>query len=190
MDKEFYKRCIKIEVYKSYKEAPLSLVDKIWCRYFRPEFNSFFLIRRYLYRVHKKGINKMLAKFDYVRLMRRYGIFASSGASIDIGLRFVHPTGIIITSAAIGKHLTLFQNVIIDMQKNARVGSKAVPNIGDNVIVYANASIIGKVSVADGSVIGAHSVLLDNAYEKGIYCGIPAKLKRHLAQEVNNDIHL
>lgn len=116
MDKEFYKCCIEIEVYKSYKETPLSLVDKIWCRYFRPESNSVFLIRRYLYRIQKGGIYKIFAKFDYVRLMRRYGIFVSSGASIDIGLRIVHPTGIIITSATIGKNLTLFQNVTIGMK--------------------------------------------------------------------------
>lgn len=53
-----------------------------------------------------------------------------------------NPTGIIITFAAIGKNLVLFQNVTIDMKRNLATRSKAVPKIDGNVTVYANVSII------------------------------------------------
>ena len=50
-----------------------------------------------------------------------------------------------------------------------------IPHIGNNVSMYAGSYIIGNVTVADNVVIGAHSCLVKDALEAGVYIGLPAK---------------
>lgn len=52
--------------------------------------------------------------------------------------------------------------------------------LGDNVSVGSNATILA-VSICEGVVIGAGSVVTKSITEKGVYAGNPAKLLRRLA---------
>lgn len=52
INRNFYKKCIEVEVYGPYKESvnrDLTILDKIWCRFFSPELNAVYLIRRMQY---------------------------------------------------------------------------------------------------------------------------------------------
>lgn len=181
MDKQFLKECIRLEVYESYKKGKLSLLDKIWCRYFRPESNSVLLIRKYLYYAKKSGfINLFLSRIISVKLMRRYGIFVNKAADIGKGLRLIHPFGIFITNAQIGENLTLLQNCTIG-SKDRNDGSterNRCPHIGNNVTMYANSMIVGSVNVADEVVLASHAMLTKDANASGgVYIGCPAHEK-------------
>jgi serine O-acetyltransferase len=50
------------------------------------------------------------------------------------------------------------------------------PQIGDNVIIYSGAVILGDVNIGDNSVIGANSVVIDDVPEGVIVAGIPASI--------------
>ena len=52
MTKEFYKKCIEVEVYGAFKECvnrELNFIDKIRCKFFSPELNAVYLIRKMQY---------------------------------------------------------------------------------------------------------------------------------------------
>jgi acetyltransferase-like isoleucine patch superfamily enzyme len=53
--------------------------------------------------------------------------------------------------------------------------------IGNRVSIGSNATIL-PVSIADGTVIGAGSVVTKNIVEAGVYAGNPARLVRALAE--------
>ncbi len=87
--------------------------------------------------------------------------------------RFPHPIGITINKGAvIGKNCTIYQNVTIGAGKN----HKETPIIGDNVIIFANAVIIGKITIGDNAIIGAGSVVLNNVEANTVVAGNPVKL--------------
>ena len=45
-----------------------------------------------------------------------------------------------------------------------------------NVIIFANAVIIGKITIGDNAIIGAGSVVLNNVEANTVVAGNPAKL--------------
>ena len=57
-----------------------------------------------------------------------------------------------------------------------RKNHKETPIIGDNVIIFANAVIIGKITIGDNAIIGAGSVVLNNVEANTVVAGNPAKL--------------
>lgn len=48
------------------------------------------------------------------------------------------------------------------------------PKIGDNVMMYANSLIVGKVNVGDDITLGANSMIIKDAVTNGVYVGSPA----------------
>lgn len=99
------------------------------------------------------------------------GIDIHPGASI--GERFVidHGTGVVIgETCIIGDNVKLYQGVTlgaksfpVDENGNPIKGNDRHPIVEDNVIVYADATVLGRITIGEGSVIGgnvflAHSV--------------------------------
>lgn len=91
------------------------------------------------------------------------GIDIHPGAQIGEGFAIDHGTGVVIgETAIIGKNVTLYQGVTLGA-KSFRYGSDGLPlNIPrhpileDNVTVYSNASILGRITIGEGSVIGGN----------------------------------
>lgn len=178
-----YKDCINTEVYLPYLEATnrkLTLVNKLRCKFISPQLNSAYLVRKMLYWNEQGRIKKLLSGFIHIKIARRYGLFVSPKAIIGKGLKMYHPTSIVITSAIIGKNLTIYQNCTIGQKYAGKAGYGLVPHIGNNVTMYAGSSIIGNVRVADNVTLAAHSCLLSDALEAGVYAGCPAKLIKSL----------
>lgn len=85
---------------------------------------------------------------------------------------FVHPLGIVIAKGVkIGKDCKIFQNVTIGA--NIKGG---VPQIGNNVIIFANSIIIGDISIGDNVIIGGGSVVIQSIPDNVIVAGNPAKI--------------
>lgn len=95
------------------------------------------------------------------------------------GTRFPHLCGIVISRATtIGKNCIIYQNVTIG-SKNIETGDRNpehYPVIGNNVIIYAGAVIIGHIHIGDNAIIGANSVVMHDVPPNSIVVGCPAKI--------------
>lgn len=92
------------------------------------------------------------------------------------GTRFPHPIGIVINgNAKIGNNCTIWQNVTIGESCSPHK-EYGCPTIGDNVQVFANSVIIGKVNIGSNSLIGAGSVVTKDIPPNSIAVGNPAKV--------------
>ena len=104
------------------------------------------------------------------RLMTEYahektGIDIHAGATIGEYFFIDHGTGIVIgETTTIGHHVRIYQGVTLgaksfelDDDGNPVKGVKRHPDIGNNCIIYANATILGgNTKIGDGCVIGGN----------------------------------
>lgn len=92
------------------------------------------------------------------------GIDIHPGAHIGRYFTIDHGTGVVIgATCTIGDNVKIYQGVTLgaksfplDEHGNPVKGIPRHPIIEDNVIIYANATILGRVTIGKGSVIGAN----------------------------------
>lgn len=85
-----------------------------------------------------------------------------------------HPIGIVIgKNVVIGKSCTIYQNVTIGVANNKQ---EIYPIVGNDVIIYANAIVIGGVVIGDGAVIGAGCIVTKNVPPDKIAIGSPMRI--------------
>ncbi|MDR1861896.1 MAG: serine O-acetyltransferase [Candidatus Ancillula sp.] len=98
-----------------------------------------------------------------------------------IGRRAVidHGMGVVIGETAIvGDDVLIFHGVTLGGRGWARGNGRRHPKIGNNVIIGANASVLGAVNVADNAKIGADAVVINDVHEGEVYVGDPASAVR------------
>ncbi|MPW03850.1 serine acetyltransferase [Limosilactobacillus fermentum] len=89
------------------------------------------------------------------------------------GFKIYHPYGIFINAGSIvGDNFTCRGQVTIG---NKGVKSKKCPHIGNDVEIGVGARIIGDVSIGNGCIIGANSVVTRSFGKSKILVGIPAR---------------
>lgn len=172
MDKNSFKKFVEVEVYQGSK----SFVLKFYNRYFNPVTNAVYLYRKMQYLRSSDGVfNKIRVGMIKRKLAIRYGILASPDAIIGKGLRFVHPTSVVIGAHVIvGENLSLYQNTTIGGARTGDVNKGNQPTIGDNVTLFANSLILGKVTVGSNVIVGANSLILKSVPDNSICVGSPA----------------
>lgn len=92
------------------------------------------------------------------------GIDIHPGAMIGEGFFIDHGTGVVIgETSVIGRNVKLYQGVTLgavsfekDEDGNPVKGIKRHPNIEDNVVIYAEATILGNITIGEGSEIGGN----------------------------------
>ena len=103
------------------------------------------------------------------------GIDIHAGATIGEYFFIDHGTGIVIgETTTIGNRVKIYQGVTLGAKSfelgedgNPIKGIKRHPDIGDNCIIYAGATILGgKTKIGDGSIIGGN-VWLTSSVEPG-----------------------
>jgi len=92
---------------------------------------------------------------------------------IGPGLFIQHGFATVITARKIGRNCWINQQVTIGFTNNTDR-----PTIGDNVIIYAGAKILGDVKVGDNSIVGANAVVLKDVPENCTVVGVPAYIVR------------
>lgn len=113
-----------------------------------------------LYRLDVPVIPRMICE----RAHRETGVDIHPGATIGRGFMIDHGTGVVIgETAIIGDNVKLYQGVTLGARSfplddggNPVKGLARHPIIGDNVIIYANSTILGRITIGSGSVIGGN----------------------------------
>lgn len=102
------------------------------------------------------------------------GIEIHPGAKIGKGLFIDHGMGVVIgETAEIGDNVTIYHGVTLGGTGNEK--GKRHPTIGNNVTIGAGSKVLGNIYIADGTRIGANSVVLRKTNPNSTVVGIPAK---------------
>lgn len=122
----------------------------------------------YLYRL---GRLIYLKEPNDIRISYLHGLMRSLcsceiyfSTSIGEGFYLSHGLGTVIGSRnTIGRNFRIHQNCTIGHKKNG-LGLKSGEGvlIGDNVVMYANSSIIGEITIGDNAVIGINKVVFND----------------------------
>ena len=101
------------------------------------------------------------------------GIEIHPGATIGRRLVIDHGMGIVIgETSVIGDDVLIYHGVTLGALSNRK--EKRHPTIGNNVLIGANASILGNVVIGDNAKIGAHALVLKDVAVLETVFGIPA----------------
>jgi serine O-acetyltransferase len=136
------------------------LRDEVLVSY--PSFTA-LLHHRLAHALHRLGVPlvpRQIAELAHTAT----GIDIHPGATIGAHFFIDHGTGVVIgETAEIGRNVRLYQGVTLGARSfpvNERgeivKGAKRHPIIGDDVVIYAGAAVLGRVRVGDGSVIGGN----------------------------------
>lgn len=96
------------------------------------------------------------------------------GAKIGEKFFIDHGSGVVIgETSEIGENVLMYQGITLGGTSMDQ--HKRHPTIGDNVVIGADAVLLGPIEVGDNARIGAGSVVLDDVEENTTVVGIPAK---------------
>lgn len=106
----------------------------------------------------------------------RTGIDIHPGATIGTHFFIDHGTGVVIgETACIGNHVKIYQGVTLgaisfprDERGNIIRDKKRHPTLEDDVTVYAEATILGDVTIGKGAVIGGNVWIRESVPPRGI----------------------
>ena len=122
-------------------------------------------IHRVAHEIHRLGVRvlpRLLAEVAHTRT----GIDIHPGAAIGRGLCIDHGTGLVIgETAVIGDEVKLYQGVTLGALSVAKsaAGTKRHPTIGDRVVIYANATVLGGDTVVGHDSLVGGNVWLTNS---------------------------
>lgn len=98
-------------------------------------------------------------------------------AIIGPGLFLPHAGYVIVASnATIGRHCTLTQGVTIGHRAGGRELSLDSPVIGNRVYVGPGAAILGPVNVGDDVLVGANAVVINSVSSRSVVAGNPGRV--------------
>jgi serine O-acetyltransferase len=113
-----------------------------------------------LHRLDARLVARLIAEIAHART----GIDIHPGASIGSGFFIDHGTGVVIgETAIIGDNVRIYQAVTLgarhfptDEDGNLIKGDARHPIVDDDVVIYAGATILGRITIGRGSTIGGN----------------------------------
>lgn len=155
---------------------------------------EFFRIFKYLFSRNpsKRSVTRVrMAQFLYTHgfkrpanfllsgLMNGLGVHVAVTARIGAGLKLPHANSVVIgLGIVIGKRCTIYQQTTI-------AGAPTKPGsdfqrLGDDVIVYPGAKVVGLGTVGNNVIIGANTVVTKAFGDNVVLAGAPARVIRKL----------
>ena len=165
------------QILSDYPNDQSTFLKCLVARYLNPSFSVLFSYRIGYYLYHSKNrFFKFLASRKRMKLIFNKNCDISFLSSIGNRLRLSHPIGVVIgADVIIGNNVTIFQNVTLG--SSGKVGEeKSYPIIEDNVIIYADSIVVGKVRIGENSVIGAKTFVNIDVPPNSLAVGIPCKI--------------
>lgn len=103
------------------------------------------------------------------------GIFIPEGLKIGGGIKFLHSGSIIIAQGVIiVKNCSIHNDVTIGRSFSGN--HFGVPKLGDNIVIFPGARIIGNIKIGSRSIVGANSVVINDVPSDVVVSGVPAKI--------------
>lgn len=153
---------LETDIEAAYQGDPAALSkDEIMLAYPAFEAISIFRLAHKLYELRVPLLPRMMTEYAH----QLTGIDIHPGAQIGESFFIDHGTGVVIgETCTIGRHVKLYQGVTLgaksfdlDGEGNPIKGIKRHPDIGDCVVIYAGATILGgQTSIGAGCVIGGN----------------------------------
>ncbi|MBP5166840.1 MAG: serine acetyltransferase [Oscillospiraceae bacterium] len=164
--------CLETDIRAAYEGDPAAVSEEeIMLAYPAFEAISIYRLAHCLYLLKVPILPRMMTEYAHTLT----GIDIHPGASIGRYFFIDHGTGVVIgETCTIGEHVKLYQGVTLgaksfelDENGNPVKGIKRHPDIGDHVVIYSGATILGGDTViGSGCVIGG-SVWLTHSLEPG-----------------------
>ncbi len=161
---------IKLDVTAGYVGDPAATSEEeiILC------YPAFIAIGTYrfahpLYEMGVKILPRLMAEYAHGKT----GIDIHPGAKIGKSFFIDHGTGVVIgETTVIGDNVKIYQNVTLGAKSFSKnedgslvKGMKRHPNVGNNVVIYAGATILGgDTFIGDNVVIGGNSWITKSVY--------------------------
>lgn len=117
-----------------------------------------------------RGPALVLGRWWHQRVRLRCALDIPWSLQAGPGLKLLHGVGIAINAnTVLGKNVTIMQGVTIGGTQ------RGIPVISDDVIVCANATVLGAVHLGRGAVVGAGAVVTKDVPEASNVAGNPAR---------------
>jgi serine O-acetyltransferase len=121
---------------------------------------------RVSHRLHRRGLRRTARLLSGIARVVSGGIEIHPGARIGRGFFIDHGAGVVIgETAVIGADVTVFHQVTLgsvgwwhDQQRPP--GARRHPELGDRVVIGANATLLGPITVGHDTVIGAQALVI------------------------------
>ena len=129
------------------------------------------------YRVANYWVEEKLSFSLYIQsvVSEKFNVDIHHNAKMGKGIMVDHASGVVIGETAIvGDYSSIFHGVTL-----GGVGSEKGqrhPQVGKNVLLSANSTIVGNIKIGDNAKIGAGSVVIDDIPKDCTAVGVPAKV--------------
>lgn len=156
------KEYLETDITAAYEGDPAAYsAEEIMLAYPAFEAISIYRLAHHLYELKVPLLPRMMTEYAH----QITGIDIHPGATIGKYFFIDHGTGVVIgETCTIGEHVKLYQGVTLgaksfelDDDGNPVKGIKRHPDIGNHVVIYAGATILGgETSIGDGCTIGGN----------------------------------
>ena len=134
-----------------------------------------------LHRLNARLVARLIAEIAHART----GIDIHPGANIGSGFFIDHGTGVVIgETAVIGENVRIYQAVTLgarhfptDDEGKLIKGDARHPIVEDDVVIYAGATILGRITIGRGSTIGGNVWLTQDVAPNSIVTQATARNK-------------
>jgi serine O-acetyltransferase len=107
------------------------------------------------------------------------GVVLPRSTSIGRDLRIMHGASIRVhPDVVIGDRVTIMHEVTLGLNEGADGQREGAPRIGNDVFIGAGAKILGPVTIGDGALIGANSLVVTDVPAGATAVGVPARVMR------------
>ncbi len=135
----------------------------------------FYRFYHWLYRIRLALLAEILSRIN----LFFNGAEIDPGSEIGSGCKIWHSAGVVIgRGVTIGNNVSIFSNVTLGGLGHSiyHHGKPGYPDVGDNVILYTNVTILGPVKIGKNTAIGAHSLVLKSVPANCMAAGSPLKI--------------
>ena len=118
---------------------------------------------------YNRNGNSIMRDICERHIYNKFKCFVSCQSEIGEFVSFPHPVGIVIGfGVKVGNDCVIYQNVTLGQNKGK------YPQIGNNVVIFAGAKIIGNIKIGDNVIVGTNSVVIHDIPSNCIGAGNPA----------------